>query len=119
MNIEVEVEAPKGYEFLKNYQMPFLANLNELCKFFVTIGSRDSESPTWIQYRGLSDFENASGNTIRFISSQLKDIGFELKVINEVDFHNFRGGDYTVTYNYFKALKRDFLKSQYPTIKLN
>ena len=94
---------------LENYKEAFLNKLKEQLSVYVVIGS-PIENPMWFQYEGVRD------GLIRFISSQTKNIFFNLEPLSENDLRGFERGDYTKIYQYFRELKYDYIKEHWPTV---
>ena len=70
------------------------------------------ESPMWLQYKGGNDEDNA----IRFECS-LSNVWFEIPLDSEsLDILLHSGGGYNALYDYFKKVKYEYLRDNYPTV---
>lgn len=120
-------------EILDKLKPEFIKELDKHCVLFMTIGSRSSESPKWLQYRGVEEHlpmkYTKEGNVERiswgedeepymvFKSSQCG-IGFSISItdkLSEEEISMVRHSFYLV-YPYFKSLKYKHIRENYPTI---
>src|SRR5215213_8495018 len=91
------------------YKESFISELEQQLAVYVTIGGGTMESPMWFIYAGTNEHKPS----ILFKSSQVSYMFFEVAVDDE-DMIAFR--TYNKPYEYFRKVKYDFIRENYPTV---
>lgn len=93
-------------EMLQEFKGQFIELLNEHLGTYVFIGTPNIESPMWYQFTGEQD------NNLVFRSSQ-KELGFRIPITNKFNLYE---EDFTEVYNYFKRVKYEHIRDNWPTV---
>ena len=95
---------------LQQFNAEFIEHLNKLANIYCLIGSGIHESPMWLQYTGTD------AQLLKFSSSQKGAIYFCLPIPEDTAENIIFRLRFNSIYDYFKRLKYEHLRDNYPTI---
>lgn len=96
-------------EILDGYKQEFIDALSTYTLTYKVMGMSSDESPMWLQYRGVRDFN------FTFVNSQRSGLRFEIP-LKEEDYDLLTYSRTEWVYDYFRKVKYDHLKTVYPQI---
>lgn len=97
----------------EKYRKEFEDNLHQQCAVFVTIGS-PSETPRYINYGEIQEKDGRFW--LKMESTQVKHIYFYIQITEE-EYNNYFD-DTNEFWEEFREFRNDFLRKNYPTIKI-